>query len=127
MTVFGQFGGGAARAAETLAARCATGRVEEWPLWDAWAAGRCGPAVDVSRLDVPALFTIGWFDTFGSAGWRDVAAYDGPVSVLGWRNDTRRALAGLQHDGVAVMGRGPRRDVAPVRAGEHVGRHDALR
>ena len=71
------------RAADVLAARCATGRVDEWPFWDAWAAGRCGPSVDVTRLNVPALFTIGWFDTFASAGWRDVTAYGGPVSVLG--------------------------------------------
>ena len=45
-----------AGAAGALAARCATGRVDEWPLWDAWAAGDCGPSVDVSQLTVPALF-----------------------------------------------------------------------
>ncbi len=70
-------------AATRLAEHCAAGRVDAWPLWDAWRVGQCGPRVDVARLDVPALFTIGWFDTFAAAGWRDLQRYGGTASVLG--------------------------------------------
>ena len=70
-------------AATRLAEHCASGRVDAWPLWDRWLAGDCGPQVDVTRLDLPALFTIGWFDTFAAAGWRDVQRYGGSASVLG--------------------------------------------
>jgi predicted acyl esterase len=58
--------------------RCATGRVEEWHRWDEWTRGDCGPSVDPLALTLPALFTIGWYDTFAAAGWRDLAAYAGP-------------------------------------------------
>lgn len=81
MTGADPFGG--ANAATALAAHCAHGRVDSCPWWDDWAAGRCGPVVDASALDLPALFTIGWFDTFAPGGWRDVAAYGGPCAVLG--------------------------------------------
>ena len=72
-----------ANAAATLAAHCARGRVDACAWWDDWAAGRCGPVVDVAQLDLPALYTIGWFDTFAPGGWRDLAAHAGPVTVLG--------------------------------------------
>jgi hypothetical protein len=29
------------------------------------------------------LFTIGWYDTFAAAGWRDLAAYGGPSWLVG--------------------------------------------
>lgn len=70
-------------AATRLAEHCASGRVDAWPLWDRWRAGDCGPQVDVTRLDLPALFTIGWFDTFAAAGWRDVQRYDASDESLG--------------------------------------------
>ena len=72
-----------ALAPQRLAEHCAAGRVDAWHRWDDWAAGRCGPAAEVSRIGVPALFTVGWFDTFAAAGWRDLHDYGGPVSLLG--------------------------------------------
>jgi hypothetical protein len=69
--------------AAALAARCAAGRVDEWSRWDDWRAGRCGPSVEPLSLHLPALFTIGWFDTFAGAGWRDLAAYGGPSWLVG--------------------------------------------
>jgi predicted acyl esterase len=70
-------------AADRLAQRCATGRVEDWSRWDDWRAARCGPSVDVAALRVPALFTAGWYDTFAGAVWRDVHHYGGPTWFLG--------------------------------------------
>ncbi|MGE0881304.1 MAG: CocE/NonD family hydrolase [Acidimicrobiia bacterium] len=65
-----------------LAERCKLGRVDEWHRWDKWQAGQCGPAYDVSRITIPALFTIGWYDTFAAAGWNDLHHYGGATSLL---------------------------------------------
>jgi predicted acyl esterase len=56
-----------------LARRIAEGRVDDWPHWDDWAAGRCGPTADLARIQVPALVTLGWYDLFSAAGSRDLA------------------------------------------------------
>lgn len=57
--------------------------VSEWPYWEDWKAGRCGPAADLSRVNVPALITIGWYDTFSGGGARDLAGLGDHGYLLG--------------------------------------------
>lgn len=85
---------------EVMARRCAAGRVDEWYRWDDWMQQSCGPAVDPLTVRLPALFTVGWYDTFAGAGWRDLAAYGGPSWLVGapwshmpWTPDPQVATA----------------------------------
>jgi len=92
------FLGGAA--AGLIAERIAAEDVPTWPFWSDWLAGRCGPVADVARIDVPALVTVGWFDTFGSGGVTDLAAlgahghlHAAPWSHMPWSPDLDDSFA----------------------------------
>lgn len=107
-----------------LAQRCAAGRVSSWAFWDAWEEGRCGPAADVAAIDVPALFTIGWYDSFAGAGARDIASFTAPARMLGapwwhlpWSPDANVATdAHLAFFDEHVAGRAPTSPPASVRS-----------
>jgi predicted acyl esterase len=110
--------------ATSWAAQLAGAPHEEWHRWDDWRAARCGPAVDPLSLHLPALFTIGWYDTFAGAGWRDLAAYAGPSWLVGapwahmpWSPDPHVATdAHLAFFDEHVARREPRRPMARVRS-----------
>jgi predicted acyl esterase len=59
--------------AAVLAPRIAAEDVPDWRFWKDWQNGDCGPAADLAQIEVPALVTVGWFDTFACGGARDLA------------------------------------------------------
>jgi len=87
-------------AAAIVAARIAAEDVPSWPFWSDWLAGRCGPVADVSRIDVPALVTVGWFDTFSSGGSTDLLGlgdrgylHAAPWAHMPWSPDLDESFA----------------------------------
>ncbi|WP_020576999.1 CocE/NonD family hydrolase [Actinopolymorpha alba] len=70
-------------AAGVLAARIAAEDVPDWAYWQDWTEGRCGPVADLRAVEVPALVTIGWYDTFAGGGARDLAALSDNGYLLG--------------------------------------------
>lgn len=75
-------------AGAVIAERIAAEAVPVWRFWDDWVAGRCGPVADVPAIDVPALVTVGWFDTFSSGGVTDLAALGehGYLQAAPWKH-----------------------------------------
>ena len=87
-------------AAAVIAQRIAAEDVPTWPHWSDWLAGRCGPVADVARIDVPALVTVGWWDTFSAGGVSDLAAlgehghlHAAPWAHMPWSPDLDDSVA----------------------------------